>query len=153
MVNHPANAERLRSERLDERSAFLVAYLIDGKPAFRPRTKPTVGEAIQTIHDAGGVAVWAHPFWDVKDPTPCSEPSTASVPGASTGCECFYATHTREQAELLDGIAALALGPADHGSSDFHGPTHRLFSRFRAFSTYRRTPAPGPDRRLRPPRR
>src|SRR5262249_15322828 len=68
VVGHPANAERLRAEGLAERSAFLEAYLIDGRPAFRPRTKPAVAESIQTIHEAGGVAVWAHPFWDVKEP-------------------------------------------------------------------------------------
>ncbi len=67
VVGHPANAQRLREEGLDERSAFLVAYLIDGKPAFKPRTTPTVTESIEAIHDAGGVAVWAHPFWDVAD--------------------------------------------------------------------------------------
>ena len=143
VVNHPANAERLRSEGLDERSAFLVAYLIDGKPAFRPRTKPTVGESIQTIHDAGGVAVWAHPFWDVKDPDAVLGAIDRFRAWDLDGVECFYATHTREQAELLDDRCA-ALGLLTTGSSDFHGPTHRLFSRFRAFSTYGRTPALGP---------
>ena len=143
VVNHPANAERLRSEGLDERSAFLVAYLIDGKPAFRPRTKPTVAESIQTIHDAGGVAVWAHPFWDVKDPDAVLGAIDRFRAWDLDGVECFYVTHTREQAELLDDRCA-ALGLLTTGSSDFHGPTHRLFSRFRAFSTYGRTPALGP---------
>jgi len=30
------------------------------------------------------------------------------------------------------------------GSSDFHGPQHRELNRFRAFSTYGRTPVLGP---------
>ena len=59
------------------------------------------------------------------------------------GVECFYATHTREQAELLADRCA-ELGLLSTGSSDFHGPEHRLFSRFRAFSTYGREPALGP---------
>ena len=102
VVRHPGNAERLRTEGLDERSAFLEAYLIDGKPAFKPRTKPTVSESIDAIHDAGGVAVWAHPFWDVEDAAArCSRRSTASADWGLDGVECFYATHTREQAELL----------------------------------------------------
>jgi hypothetical protein len=31
-----------------------------------------------------------------------------------------------------------------HGSADFHGPGHKLFSKFRAFSTYGHEPALGP---------
>jgi 3',5'-nucleoside bisphosphate phosphatase len=143
VVHHPANRERLEAEGLNERSAFLEAYLIDGKPAFRPRTKPTIAESIATIHDAGGVAVWAHPFWDVSDPGEVLDAIDRFRARGLDGVECFYATHTREQAELLaDRCATLDL--LTTGSSDFHGPEHRLFSRFRAFSTYGRTPALGP---------
>ncbi len=143
VVHHPANAERLRSEGLAERSAFLEAYLIDGRPAFRPRTKPAVEESIQTIHDAGGVAVWAHPFWDVKDPDDVLRAIDRFRAHGLDGVECFYTTHTREQAELVaDRCDELAL--LSTGSSDYHGPDHRLFSRFRAFSTYGRTPNLGP---------
>jgi len=143
VVRHPGNSERLRSEGLDERSAFLEAYLIDGKPAFKPRTKPTVSESIAAIHDAGGVAVWAHPFWDVKDATEVLETIDRFRAWGLDGVECFYATHTREQAELLADRCA-ELGLLSTGSSDFHGPAHRLFSKFRAFSTYGREPSLGP---------
>ncbi len=143
VVRHPGNSERLRSEGLDERSAFLVAYLIDGKPAFRPRTKPTVAESIAAIHDAGGAAVWAHPFWDVAEPAAVLETIDRFRGWGLDGVECFYATHTREQAELLADRCA-ELGLLSTGSSDFHGPAHRLFSRFRAFSTYGREPSLGP---------
>jgi predicted metal-dependent phosphoesterase TrpH len=143
VVRHPANAERLRREGLDERSAFLVAYLIDGAPAFRPRTTPTVNESIETIHNAGGVAVWAHPFWDVEDPAEVLATIDRFHGWGLDGVESFYTTYTREQSALLaDHCAAHDL--LTTGSSDFHGPTHRLFSRFRAFSTYGRSPALGP---------
>ena len=150
VVRHPGNSERLRSEGLDERSAFLEAYLIDGKPAFKPRTKPTVSESIAAIHDAGGVAVWAHPFWDVKDPAEVLETIDRFRDWGLDGVECFYATHTREQAELLADRCA-ELGLLTTGSSDFHGPAHRLFSRFRAFSTYGREPCARSDRRAHAP--
>jgi 3',5'-nucleoside bisphosphate phosphatase len=143
VVRHPANAQRLQTEGLDERSAFLEAYLIDGAPAFRPRTKPTVTESIEAIHAAGGVAVWAHPFWDVDDPAEVLETIDRFRGWGLDGVECFYATHTREQTELIADHCA-ANGLLTTGSSDFHGPAHRLFSRFRAFSTYDRTPALGP---------
>ena len=142
VVRHPANAERLRDERLAERSAFLEAYLIDGKPAFKPRTTPTVMESIDAIHDAGGVAVWAHPFWDVGDAGEVLETIDRFRDWGLDGVEAFYVTHTREQAETLADRCE-ELGLLSTGSSDFHGPAHKLFSRFRAFSTYGREPALG----------
>jgi predicted metal-dependent phosphoesterase TrpH len=143
VVRHPANQERLEQEGLADLSTFLVAYLIDGKPAFKPRTKPTVAESIDVIHNAGGVAVWAHPFWDIKESGEVLEAIDRFRGWGLDGVECFYATHEREQVELLaDRCAELDL--LSTGSSDFHGPAHRLFSRFRAFSTYGRTPALGP---------
>ena len=142
-MHHPANAERLRAEGLAERSAFLEAYLIEGRPGFRPRTKPTVEESIWIIHDAGGVAIWAHPFWDVKDPDEVLQTIDRFRARGLDGVECFYTTHTRELAVLLaDHCSAKRL--LSTGSSDYHGPNHRLFSRFRAFSTYGRTPVLGP---------
>ncbi|HUA69590.1 MAG TPA: PHP domain-containing protein [Solirubrobacteraceae bacterium] len=143
VVRHPANAARLQEEGLADLSAFLEAYLIDGKPAFKPRTTPTVSESIAAIHDAGGVAVWAHPFWDVSEPPEVLDTIDRFRDWGLDGVECFYATHTREQAELLADRCA-ELGLLTTGSSDFHGPEHRLFSKFRAFSTYGREPSLGP---------
>ena len=143
VVRHPGNEQRLQEEGLAERSAFLEAYLIDGKPAFKPRTTPTVSEAIAAIHDAGGVAVWAHPFWDIEASPEVLQTIDRFRGWGLDGVECFYATHTREQAELLADRCA-SLGLLTTGSSDFHGPAHKLFSRFRAFSTYGREPSLGP---------
>ena len=87
--------------------------------------------------------MWAHPFWDIADPGAVLEAIDRFRGWGLDGVECFYATHTREQAELLADRCA-ALGLLSTGSSDFHGPAHKLFSRFRAFSTYGREPALGP---------
>jgi len=59
------------------------------------------------------------------------------------GVEAFYVTHTREQTELLAGRCE-ELGVLSTGSSDFHGPENRLFSRFLAFETYGLEPNLGP---------
>ena len=143
VVSHPANAERLQQEGLTELSPFLVAYLIDGRPAFRPREHPTVEESIAAIHEAGGVAVWAHPFWDVKDPEAVLATIDRFRAWGLDGVECFYAAHDREQTELL-AARCDELGLLSTGSSDFHGPSHRIFSKFRAFSTYGHQPVLGP---------
>ena len=68
VLARPANAERLKDEEIDDVGSLIRGYLIEGKPAFRLRETPTVGEAIEAIHEAGGVAIWAHPFWDISDP-------------------------------------------------------------------------------------
>ncbi|HYZ79650.1 MAG TPA: PHP domain-containing protein, partial [Solirubrobacteraceae bacterium] len=65
VVSRPENRERLQRAGLLDPTAFLVAYLIEGKPAFVPRAAPDVRDAIALIHGAGGLAVWAHPFWDI----------------------------------------------------------------------------------------
>lgn len=143
VVDHPANFERLAEEGLRERSAFLAAYLIPGRPGYVARTRPSVGEAIGWIHDAGGVAVWAHPFWDLDS----SEEVLAAIDSFHAegldGVECFYPTHTAEQTQLLAGRCA-ELGLLRTGSSDFHGPEHRLFSRFLAFDMHGCEPDLGP---------
>ena len=143
VTSHPANAPRLAADGLTEPSAFLEAYLTDGRPAFRAREIPTVAEAIATIHDAGGVAVWAHPFWDMSEPDQVLTTIDRFRSEGIDGVECFYVTHTAEQTELLvrrcDELDLITTG-----SSDFHGPQHRLMSRFRAFRTYGLNPRLGP---------
>jgi predicted metal-dependent phosphoesterase TrpH len=143
VVNNPANAARLADEGLAEGSAFLVAYLIDGKPAFEPRTRPTVAESIEVIHAAGGVAVWAHPFWDIAAPDDVLDAIDRFHGWGIDGVECFYPTHTREQTDLLVARCS-ELGLLSTGSSDFHGPRHRDFPRFRGFTTYGHEPVLGP---------
>jgi predicted metal-dependent phosphoesterase TrpH len=142
-VRHPANAQRLAREGLTDPSAFLVEYLIEGAPAFRPREAPSVAQAIQAIQDAGGVTIWAHPFWDVEDPSAVLAAIDRFAAAGLDGVECFYVTHDRSQSLLLADHCE-RLGLLSTGSSDFHGPDHREFSRFRAFSTFGRTPNLGP---------
>jgi predicted metal-dependent phosphoesterase TrpH len=123
--------------------SLIRAYLIEGRPAFRLRETPTVAEAVGAIHDAGGLAVWAHPFWDISDPAEALACIDRFRALAIDGVEAFYLTHTREQTELLAERCA-ALGLLSTGSSDFHGPDSRLFSRFLAFETYGLEPNLGP---------
>jgi predicted metal-dependent phosphoesterase TrpH len=143
VVSHPSNAARLADEGLTDMTAFLVAYLIEGRPAYRPRERPTVADAVAGIHEAGGIAVWAHPFWDVEEPERVLERITSFRRDGIDGVECFYLTHTEEQTRLLAQTCA-ELGLLTTGSSDFHGPEHRQFNRFRAFSTYGLAPSLGP---------
>jgi predicted metal-dependent phosphoesterase TrpH len=133
--NHPANAARLAEEGLENSSDLLVAYLIPGAPAFRLRTFPTVTEAIALIHEAGGVAVWAHPFWDLDHDADVLDAVDRFVSDGLDGVETFYITHTRAQIELLAAHCS-ERGLLTTGSADFHGPEHPHFHSFRAFELH-----------------
>ncbi len=143
VLAHPANAERLAAEGHADVSSFIPAYLIQGKPGYVARTHPTVEEAIGWIHEAAGVAVWAHPFWDIDDERQVLDAIDRYRAAGLDGVEVFYTTHTEEQVRLLaDRCEELEL--LTTGSSDYHGPDHRLFSRFRAFDLQDREPNLGP---------
>ena len=141
--DHPGNAQRIADEGLEDFSALLVAYLIDGAPAFRRRTTPTIAEAVEVIHAAGGIAVWAHPYWDLDTDDAVRDAIDRYVGMGIDGVEAFYVTHTEEQTRVAHAECARR-GLLTTGSADFHGPDHRLFSRFRAFDLFGLEPNLGP---------
>ncbi len=126
---HIAKAAGVKPEGM---SAFFEEWLIPGAKAFVPRRWPQAGEAIEIIHGAGGVAVLAHPFWDLDDP----QAVAALVDDlALEGVECFYPAHDRAQTRFLVEMCR-ERGLTTTASSDFHGPSHKMFNSFLAYSTY-----------------
>lgn len=126
---HIAKAAGVKPE---EMSPFFEEWLVPGAKAFVSRRWPSAAEAVETIHVAGGAAVLAHPFWDLDDP----EEVAAVVDDLDLdGIECFYPAHDRAQTKFLlelcrdRGLTATA-------SSDFHGPSHKMFDSFCAYPTY-----------------
>jgi predicted metal-dependent phosphoesterase TrpH len=141
--DHPSNRMRLAREEVVNASQLLEAYLIPGAPAYRRRTKPTVAEAIALVHEAGGVAVWAHPFWDVDASEAVIEAIDRFAALGLDGVEAFYPTHGAEQARLIAARCA-ERDLLTTGSADFHGPAHPIFARFRAFELHGLEPRLGP---------
>jgi 3',5'-nucleoside bisphosphate phosphatase len=135
VLEHPRNARRLEREGIAGPRELFPAYLVPGAPAYVPRSRPTVAEAIAVIHAAGGVAVWAHPFFDIGDREEARATLDAFVADGLDGVECFYITHAREETVWLYGEAE-RLGLLTTGSADFHGPGHERFHAFRAFDTF-----------------
>ena len=142
---HPANSMRLRDEGIVNFSELLEAYLVPGAPAYRRRTTPTVADAIAAIQDAGGVAVWAHPFWDLDADEEVLALIDRFAAAGLDGVEAFYATHTEAQTRLLAEHCA-ERGLLTTGSADFHGPDHPRFNAFRAFALHGLEPNLGPIR-------
>jgi 3',5'-nucleoside bisphosphate phosphatase len=143
VLGAPANAERLEEESIDDIGSLIRGYLIEGKPAFRLRQTPTVAESIEAIHEAGGVAIWAHPFWDITEPGEVLDSLQRFKDLGLDGVEAFYITHDEPQTRLLTDRAA-ELQMLTTGSADFHGPENRQFHSFMAFETYGIEPHLGP---------
>lgn len=143
LLADPANAERLSAEGIGDLGALFAAYLVPGAPSYVARSRPTVEEAIAVIHGAGGVAVWAHPFWNVEASEEALGALRAFAAVGLDGVECFYITHTREQTLVLHDECE-ARGLLSTGSADFHGPDHERFHAFRAFALHGREPRLGP---------
>jgi predicted metal-dependent phosphoesterase TrpH len=143
IMAHPANQSRLAAEGIGGLRELFPRYLVPGVPTYVARSRPTVAEAIELIHDAGGVAVWAHPFWDVEEPATVHAMLERFAALGMDGVEAFYPTHTAEQVGLLCELA-VELDLLTTGSSDFHGSEHKTFAGFRAFELYGREPRLGP---------
>jgi 3',5'-nucleoside bisphosphate phosphatase len=111
---------------------FFEEYLVPGGKAFVPRRWPTAEQAIALIHEAGGTAVIAHPYWDIEGADEVEDLIRSLNPD---GVETFYPSHTEEQTKhLLELCDELNLIPT--ASSDYHGPTHKTFAKFGAYDTY-----------------
>ena len=100
---------------LDRRDAF-DRLLGNDRPAFVPRCGPDVGEVVEAIATAGGLASLAHPgLLGADDRIP-----EYAARGLSA-IEARHRDHSPADEERYRRIA-LSLGLAVSGGSDFHGP-------------------------------
>lgn len=90
-------------------------FLKKGRPAWVPKHRISALEAIELIHQAGGLAVMAHPGLNHNDKI---IPQLAGQ--GLDGLECFHTKHTLSQAENYIALAE-RLNLAVTGGSDCHG--------------------------------
>jgi predicted metal-dependent phosphoesterase TrpH len=90
-------------------------YLKKGRPAWIPKTKMSALESVELIHQAGGLAVMAHPGLNRTD-----EIIPDLVAAGLDGIECFHTKHSTAMAERY-----LEIAEKYHllvtGGSDCHG--------------------------------
>lgn len=90
-------------------------YIGDGKPCFQRETSISTEETIEIIHEAGGIAVLAHPHLITSKTT-----LKSLLKLSFDGIECYYALFPKERAyQWLDIAEKRKLIPT--GGSDFHG--------------------------------
>lgn len=98
----------------DVRDAF-ERLLGNGRPAFVPKYRLTLGEAIALVHDAGGLAVLAHP-----GPAGTRARLEALRAEGLDGVEVLHPGHSADDIARLSALADhLDLLPS--GGSDWHG--------------------------------
>jgi hypothetical protein len=90
-------------------------YLKKNRPAWVPKTKMSALEAVELIHQAGGLAVMAHPGLNRTD-----EIIPALVAAGLDGIECFHTKHSTAMAERYLEIAE-KYNLLVTGGSDCHG--------------------------------
>ncbi|HYE89266.1 MAG TPA: PHP domain-containing protein [Vicinamibacterales bacterium] len=91
-------------------------WLASGRPAFVPRRGERAATVVRIIHDAGGVASFAHPGVTKRD-------DLIEMLAANSGLdavEVYHSDHAPEQVSSYRRLAA-RLGTLVTGGSDFHG--------------------------------
>jgi predicted metal-dependent phosphoesterase TrpH len=122
----------------DMQDAF-AKYIGDDRPAFSAHRRPSALEAIQLIHDAGGVASIAHPASDAVERPQLIALRDAGLDGVEV-CNGEQPVNTQEKYRQL----ARELGLIPTAGSDFHedgGALGKVSLEPEAFAALRRAAA------------
>ena len=98
----------------DSRDAF-DRYLGAGRPAYVPKHRLSLGDAIALVHAGGGLAVLAHPGAEGR-----REMIQRFVALGLDGLEVRHPGHTAEDTKRLGALAEF-FGLVPSGGSDWHG--------------------------------
>jgi predicted metal-dependent phosphoesterase TrpH len=90
-------------------------YLGNGRPAYVGKDRLAMADAIRMVHDAGGIAVLAHP-----GETATRERLGALAKLGLDGCEVRHPSHSEEAMGRI-GRLVEELGLLPSGGSDWHG--------------------------------
>jgi predicted metal-dependent phosphoesterase TrpH len=101
----------------DSREAF-DRYLAAGRPGYVEKERLEIAEGIRFIHEAGGIAIVAHPGPDGR-----RERIEPLVPLGLDGLEVRHPSHSAEDMKRIAALAA-HFGLVSSGGSDWHGAMH-----------------------------
>lgn len=116
---HFASWMREKGYVKDNAEAF-NKYFGDGKPFYIPRAKVEPTKAIRMIHDAGGVAILAHPILYNMSEGELNHMCKSLKKAGLDGIEAIYSTY-RNGDEILIRRLAKENNLLISGGSDFHG--------------------------------
>ena len=111
---HVARALIARGFVADFRDAFM-RYLGNNGSAFVAKDRLSIRDAIAIAHDAGGIAIWAHPSDGGR-----RERLEPLVAAGLDGIEIRHPSHSGEDMKRLQALADF-FGLVPSGGSDWHG--------------------------------
>lgn len=95
-------------------------YLKKGRLCYADKETYSPKECIKMIKEAGGVAIWAHPYHTTKDRERFEEILDELILYGLDGFECMYSEYPIEYQKMYIDIAE-EKGLLKSGGSDFHG--------------------------------
>jgi len=102
-------------------AAVFEKLLGHSRPAFVPRQLPSPAQAIEAIHAAHGVAVWAHPIYRDRSERAWLRRGLRRFTGwGLDAVEGYYSLFGPNETALVSELAALC-GAELSGGSDYHG--------------------------------
>ncbi len=109
--------EMVKQGYVETRQEAFDKWIGDGKPVHISRTKPSIVEACEAVHAAGGITSLAHPLYYCVDTDKlvrfCLDSGVDAI-------ECFHRSHRDSyRFQLLSAVKASSLSTTC--GSDFHG--------------------------------
>ena len=118
VLARPENKEKLGS--ISTSHDFIQMYLTDDNPNYVKRAHIAARDAIDFIHQAGGVAVWSHPAIHFQgNPDGLEACLREFLEWGLNGLEVFNPSHREDDTEHLGGLAG-RYSLLRTGGSDFH---------------------------------
>ena len=118
ILGRPENKEKLGG--VSTVHDFIEAFLSNENPNYVHRAHISAAEGIDLIHEAGAVAVWSHPVVHFQDGYEELEKFLKRLmEWGIEGAEVFSPSHTEDDVEFLNGLAA-KYKLLCTGGSDFH---------------------------------
>jgi len=116
------NRDKLERDSVYSKRDFFEKYLSDKDPNFVKRACISAADAIQLLHNAGGVAIWSHP--PIPDFTNGGYEELEIflkelIKWGIDGLEVFSASHTEDDVEFLEALA-MKYKLLRTAGSDFH---------------------------------
>jgi len=99
---------------MDFKDAF-ARYLGSAGSAFVPKARLSISDAIEIAHEAGGLAIWAHPAEGGR-----RERLEPLVNAGLDGVEVKHPSHSNDDVRSLQALADY-FGLVISGGSDWHG--------------------------------
>ena len=120
VLNRAENRAKLARDGVSQKFEFYNKYLADNGPNHVKRSHMSAREAIATIQDTGGTAVWSHPALNFHGNYEELEKFLKDLMAWNlNGIEVFNPSHTEDDVEFLESLAH-KYNLLKTGGSDFH---------------------------------